>query len=160
MFVMIAKNPLTILNAYKMNKTLSLFILILLLFFSCSLPDADKLSSEVIFESTDYQTAIDKAAQLNKPVMLHFYANWCPSCKKMRKKTFGNKELAELLNKHFVNIKLNIDTKEGRVQSAKFNVQSFPVVILLTPSGEVVYQHTGFQEASTIIPVIRSMLKE
>lgn len=143
-----------------MKKTLSLHLFILLLFFSCTLPDADKIHSEVIFETTDYQTAIDKAAQLNKPVMLHFYANWCQPCKKMRKKTFNNKELAELLNKYFVNIKLNIDTKEGRVQSAKFNVQGFPVVILLTPTGEVVYQHTGFQKASTIIPVIKSMLKE
>lgn len=143
-----------------MKKTLSLHLFIILLFFSCTLPDADKIHSEVIFETTDYQTAIDKAAQLNKPVMLHFYANWCQPCKKLRKKTFNNKELAELLNKYFVNIKLNIDTKEGRVQSAKYNIDGFPVVMLFNLNGEMVYRQTGYQEASAIIPVINSMLDQ
>ncbi len=141
-----------------MKKTLFPFVLIVMLFFSCSLPDADKIASEVVFETTDFQTAIDKAARLNKPVMLHFYANWCPPCKKMRKETFGNKELAKLLNKHFVNIKLNVDTQEGRIQSNKYNIDGFPVVILFNTNGEIVYHQTGFQEASAIIPVIKSML--
>jgi len=141
-----------------MKNTLLPFVVIVILFFSCSLPDADKIASEVVFESTDFQTAIEKATRLNKPVMLHFYANWCPPCKKMRKETFGNKELAELLNKHFVNIKLNVDTQEGRIQSTKYNIDGFPVVILLNAKGEIVYRQTGFQEASAIIPVIKSML--
>jgi len=141
-----------------MKKTLLPFVLIVILLFSCSLPDADKIASEVVFESTDFQTAIEKATRFNKPVMLHFYANWCPPCKKMRKETFGNKELAELLNKHFVNIKLNVDTQEGRIQSTKYNIEGFPVVILLNAKGEIVYRQTGFQEASAIIPVIKSML--
>lgn len=141
-----------------MKKSLLSVIFIVFVFFSCSLPDADKIASEVVFETTDFQTAIDKAARLNKPVMLHFYANWCPPCKKMRKETFGNKELAELLNKHFVNIKLNVDTQEGRIQSAKYNIEGFPVVMLFNLNGEMVYRHTGFQEASAIIPVIKSML--
>lgn len=143
-----------------MKKTLSFFVFILLIFSSCSLPDADNIPSEVIFETTNYQTAINKAAQLNKPVMLHFYANWCPPCKKMRKKTFGNKDLAELLNKHFVNIKLNVDTKEGRIQSTKYNIDGFPVVMLFNLNGEMVYRQTGYQEASAIIPVIKSMLDQ
>lgn len=136
------------------------FILILFITYSCSLPDADKIKSEVIFESTDYQTAIDKATMQNKPVMLHFYANWCPPCKKMRKVTFGNKELAELLNTHFINIKLNVDTQEGRIQSAKYNIEGFPVVILFNTQGEMVYRQTGFQEASAIIPVVKSILNK
>lgn len=139
-------------------KKLLPFVITLFITYSCSLPDADKIKSEVIFESTDYQTAIDKANRQNKPVMLHFYANWCPPCKKMRKVTFGNKELAELLNTHFINIKLNVDTQEGRIQSAKYNIEGFPVVMLFNTNGEMVYRHTGFQEASAIIPVVKSML--
>ncbi len=136
------------------------FITTLLITYSCSLPDADKIKSEVVFESTDYQTAINKATMQNKPVMLHFYANWCPPCKKMRKVTFGNKELAELLNTHFINIKLNIDTQEGRIQSAKYNIEGFPVVMLFNTNGEMVYRQTGFQEASAIIPVVNSILEK
>ncbi|MCX7743210.1 MAG: thioredoxin family protein [Flavobacteriales bacterium] len=136
------------------------FFVVFLFFISCNLPDADKIKSEVVFETTDYQTAIDKARKLNKPIMLHFYANWCPPCKKMRKITFGNKELAELLNTHFINIKLNVDTKEGRIQSAKYNIEGFPVVMLFDKNGEMVYRQTGFHEASNIIPIVKSMLEK
>lgn len=133
-------------------------LLLLIIPMSCKLPDADKIKTDLNFELGDYNLSMEKAKRDNKHIMLHFYANWCPPCKRMRKVTFANKSLVEKLNKDFINIKMNVDTQDGRMQAARFGINGFPVVILMDASEQVLYKHVGFLEASVLIQEIDKIL--
>lgn len=141
-------------NCLYMNKRLLVFSIFLFSALGCKLPDADKIKTNLNFEVGEYAVSLEKARRDHKNIMLHFYANWCPPCKKMRKVTFSNKTLVEKLNNEFINIKMNVDSQDGRMQAARFGVNGFPVVILMDTSEQILYRHTGFVEASVLMQAI------
>ena len=59
---------------------------------------------------------IEQAIELNKKeprkIIVDVYTNWCSWCKVMDKNTYGNKIIAEYLNKKFYPVKLNAEQKE------------------------------------------------
>jgi thiol:disulfide interchange protein len=65
----------------KKSITFSAFLLIFLLlssiYLSCSNSSQTCYSSSAIKWEMDYQTALQKAAQSNKPIVVDLYADWC-----------------------------------------------------------------------------------
>ena len=46
-----------------------------------------------------------------KPIVVFIYTNWCKICFGMKKTTFNNKEVINLLNNHFYFLKLDAENK-------------------------------------------------
>ena len=55
------------------------------------------------------QEAFDDAKKLNRPVFLSSGAVWCHWCHVMARECFENEEIAEMLNEHFISVKLDRD---------------------------------------------------
>ncbi len=53
------------------------------------------------------QTALDLAKQQNKPILLSIGYSACHWCHVMAHESFENAETAELMNRHFINIKVD-----------------------------------------------------
>lgn len=49
------------------------------------------------------------AEEQNKPIMIFVYATWCHLCKRMDTKVFTDEEVAVILNKHFIPVKLDAE---------------------------------------------------
>ena len=49
--------------------------------------------------------------QKPKPIVVFIYTNWCKICFGMKKTTFNNKEIINLLNNHFYFVKLDGEDK-------------------------------------------------
>jgi uncharacterized protein YyaL (SSP411 family) len=94
--------------------------------------------------------AFDKAREQDKPVFLSSGAIWCHWCHVMAKECFEDKEIAKLLNEHFISIKLDrderpdIDRRYQNAVSAMGFGGGWPLSVFLTPDKKPFFGGTYF----------------
>jgi thioredoxin-related protein len=93
--------------------------------------------------STDLDKALEKAKAEKKSVLVEFTgSDWCPPCIAMRKNVFSKKEFVDAASKKFILVELDFPKGDKAVAekneplAAKYKVDGFPTVILLTPEGK------------------------
>ena len=57
---------------------------------------------------TDLDSGLADARTQGKPLLLDYYADWCVDCLRMEKATFGDPEVATLLNDRFVLLQVDV----------------------------------------------------
>jgi YHS domain-containing protein/thiol-disulfide isomerase/thioredoxin len=80
---------------------------------------------------------------LNKPLLIHFYADWCLPCKRMEHESLGHPALLQQLGRQFVGVKVDIDKRKDIAR--RFKITSLPGDLVLTPDGEKLAQSSGYQ---------------
>lgn len=96
------------------------------------------------------EEAFDEARQGNRPVFLSSGAVWCHWCHVMAKECFFDNEISELLNNHFINIKLDrderpdIDRRYQMAVAAMGQSGGWPLTVFLTPDKVPFYGGTYF----------------
>ena len=94
--------------------------------------------------------AFDKAKQEDKPVFLSIGYSTCHWCHVMEHESFSDPEVAELLNRSFISIKVDreerpdIDQVYMTVVQAMTGSGGWPMTILMTPDKEPFYAGTYF----------------
>ncbi len=75
---------------------------------------------------------LQKSRQLGKPVLIDFYADWCPPCLELDRKTFSSPQIQELLNE-VVRIKIDCTSETENCEKAvgRFQVIGWPTVLFL-----------------------------
>lgn len=99
---------------------------------------------------SDLSKAIKKAQKSNKNILLEVGGDWCPWCKKLNKLFTENKEIASLLNKYFIVLKVNY-SKENKNQEflSKYpKIEGYPHIFILDKNGLLLHsQNTGDLES-------------
>lgn len=74
--------------------------------------------------ATALQTALNQAKADGKPVMIDFYADWCPACKELDAKTYPKPEVLAQAGR-FINIKIDgtVQADELKLPSRRFHRQ-------------------------------------
>ena len=94
--------------------------------------------------------AFDKARREDKPVFLSIGYSTCHWCHVMEHESFSDPEIAELLNRNFISIKVDreerpdIDQVYMTVTQAITGSGGWPMTILMTPDKEPFYAGTYF----------------
>lgn len=94
--------------------------------------------------------AFEKASQEQKPILLDIGAVWCHWCHVMDRESYENEEIAALINRHFVAIKVDrdekpdIDTRYQSAVSALTQQGGWPLTAFLTPGGKPFFGGTYF----------------
>lgn len=91
---------------------------------------------KVITTPEELQKIIAQAIKENKPVMLDYYADWCPSCKEMDGATFTNPDVRKAL-KSFVAVRVDITKNDANSEALrkKYNVFLPPYIVFLDNKG-------------------------
>lgn len=130
------------------------------------------LSLTTTFAAEENAQSLDQilaAAQKDKkPVVLEFTgSDWCPPCKMMKKEVFSKPAFESFAKNeiHFV----TLDFPKSRPQSdaiksrnrelaEKFNVEGFPTLVVLDPTGKELGRQVGFMGggAEAVISWIKS----
>ena len=96
------------------------------------------------------EEALQQAQQEDKPVLLSVGYSACHWCHVMERESFENEAIADLMNQHFVSIKVDreerpdIDSIYMRAVQAMTHQGGWPMTVFLTPDGRPFYGGTYF----------------
>jgi hypothetical protein len=96
------------------------------------------------------EDAFAKAKRENKPILLDIGAVWCHWCHVMDRESYENDEVAQVINEHFVPIKVDRDERpdvDSRYQAAVQAISGqggWPLTAFLTPDGHPFFGGTYF----------------
>ena len=105
--------------------------------------------------NTDYQQALQTAAQLNKPVLLAFHASWCAPCQQMKHSTYHDPAVIAISEK-FVPVIIDSDT--NRDLCRQYNVSGIPAYVILAPDGAVLSSFAGYRNPEQFIAQLKKYL--
>lgn len=103
------------------------------------------------FHSGTFEEALEKARIEEKPIFVDAYAVWCGPCKQMAKNVFTQKKVGDFFNKHFINVKMDMERGEGLTFRKKYPVSAFPTLFFIDAEGNVLHKVRGAQMASPLI---------
>ncbi len=75
------------------------------------------------------------AAQTNRLVLIHFWANWCVVCKRMEAELLTQPAVSTALSANYVLVK--IDADHFPATARQFGVTALPTTVILSPQGQV-----------------------
>ncbi|GJM31718.1 MAG: hypothetical protein DHS20C18_07190 [Saprospiraceae bacterium] len=125
-----------------------------------------------------FNEAMAASKKTPKKIFIDVYTDWCGWCKVMDRKTFSQTEVAEYMNKHFYNVKLNAE-KEGKitfegkeyalVDGGKRNIHTFayalldgrlsyPSYVYLNEDMERIQISKGFKEAAPFMEELKTIV--
>jgi len=98
-----------------------------------------------------------KAAQQQKPVLLHLAANWCHWCHVMEEKTYHNPEVIKYLNSNFIVCTEDHDKRPDLAN--KYRDYGWPATIIFDPSGQELFKEAGYIEAKEFLQILKKIKK-
>ena len=84
------------------------------------------------------ETAKRRAAETNRPVLIHFWAPSCAPCVRLDNEVFPQPTVAQAINTNFVPVKLNTD--DFPATASLYGVDRIPMDVVLSPAGQLVYR--------------------
>ncbi len=111
------------------------------------------------FVEVTWQEAVELAKQENKLLFVDSYAKWCGPCKRMAREEFVKPEVGDVYNSNFINLKLDMETKNGRTFDSKYPVTAYPTMFFLNGEGEVVKKVRGGKKSAQLISMAKTVLK-
>lgn len=120
-----------------------LFILI----FTLSLAKAD-------IRWIDYNKALDLAKKENKLIFVYIYSPSCHYCDIMDFKVFDSKRIEDILNNHFIPVKIRKCTKEGINFRKKYGFTGTPMFYFLKPDGTLIKSVFGAWEEKEFAKIL------
>lgn len=94
--------------------------------------------------------AFERARREDKPVFLSSGGVWCHWCHVMAKESFGDEEVARILNEHFISVKIDrderpdIDHRYQQAVAAMGGGSGWPLSVFLTPERKAFFGGTYF----------------
>lgn len=137
-----------------MNKRTLLFLLLPL-----SLA-AQPLQSKVKFQTGDLTALKAQAAREGKLLFVHFTADWCMPCQWMEKNTFEDERLADLINRNFLPVKVDIDERAGLKAKQEYRVSALPSMLVFDSRSLVIARYEESMNASRLYLLLSRHYRE
>ncbi len=116
-------------------KYLALVVLALGVFWGVTVLGASK----VVWQ-TDYAAAVEDAKRSNRPLLLDFWASWCPPCRLMDGRIFSSNEVAAVVHRDFVPVRIDLTNDDPESPQAaiarQFEVSAMPTLLVVDPVTE------------------------
>jgi thiol-disulfide isomerase/thioredoxin/YHS domain-containing protein len=127
----------------------SIFSLVLTAASFGDMSPAGKSLSRTAGWHTNFAEAQAEAQALGKPLLVHFYADWCGPCQQMERSVLNQPAVLRCLGVEMVGVKINADHHADLKN--RFGVSGFPSDVVVSPAGEVSTRFVGATSESSFI---------
>lgn len=99
----------------------------------------------------------ERANKEKKLVLIDMEAVWCHWCHVMEEKTYSNAKVAELINKKFIAVKVDQDSRPDL--SSKWEDYGWPATIILDSNGKELVKRQGYIKKEDFLPLLKNISK-
>lgn len=104
---------------------------------------------ELVPWRSDWEAARSEALRDRKPVFVYFTAEWCGPCQELRRTTWSDRHVAEVLGTSYVPVRIDIDKEPGLAM--QYNVETIPWFAVLDDQGRPVRAWSGWKDADDFL---------
>jgi thioredoxin-like negative regulator of GroEL len=106
----------------------------------------------------DYTAGRKEARSKGLPMVLDFGTKSCFFCQKMDSTTFRDPRVANLMNQHFIPIKIDAEEESVLTIVQKLGITAYPSFVLATSDGSILDKFEGFKEAAVFYEILQRTL--
>lgn len=109
--------------------------------------------------------ALALARNSGRLIIVNFYTDWCPNCRRMNEKTYRDEGVLKQLAKSFIPVKLNAESSQPLIIQGQtvteyqvalmFQVSSYPTTWFLTSEGRPLLPVKGYYGPDLFAPMLR-----
>ena len=92
----------------------------------------------------EWDIALRRAKQEDKPVILYFFTPYCSYCQAMDREVLAEKEINTVLKKNIVYLRIDVEKRDDLARF--YGVRGYPTTTLLKPNGQQIIQIPGYIE--------------
>ncbi len=104
-----------------------------------------------------YGALLDAAKAEQKMILIDFYTSWCQYCAQLDAESFGDPEIAAIVNEEFVAAKL--DAEVQKAAAARYRPVGFPTIVFATPGGEEILRFSGYRTKEQVRTILEQVRK-
>lgn len=116
----------------------------------------------------DYARGVETAKAENKPMLVFFYRDTCPYCRKLGETALKDTTLAEYLNANFIPIRVSTESRrvvaldslqltEAQLANDSWMIRGVPAMWLLEPNGCRIKKLVGLKACSEVLTSLKSV---
>lgn len=111
-------------------------------------------------ENSEWKEVVKTAKEQNKLIFVDCYTIWCGPCKLLSKNVFPKKQMGDLYNQHFVNVKYDMEKVNGLAFGKIYKgITSFPTLLFINPkTGEILHKVVGSKPMSELLDEARKCI--
>lgn len=123
----------------------------------------EEKASEPDWQRLDKALALAKES--GKLIIVNFYTDWCPNCRRMNEKTYRDEGVLKQLGKSFIPVKLNAESSRPLIIEGQaiteyqvalvFQVNSYPTTWFLSSEGRPLLPVRGYYGPELFAPMLR-----
>lgn len=129
---------------------LSLLIVFLLAFAGHSL----RAQENEIHWYKNLDEAVEAARQIDRPMMIDFWADWCAPCRIMDAEVYPDPELITAFQEKMIGVRIHFDLQPEMVR--RFNVLALPYLVFTNSYGTVLLAHQGMLDATGMTTIVNA----
>ncbi len=130
-----------------------------------------KVGEEGLEWMTDFEEALKKAKEQNKPLLLDFTgSDWCGWCIKLKKEVFNQPEFKQFASNNFILVEIDFPMRKPQPPAlkaqnsklqAQFGIQGYPTIVLIDSNGKE-FARTGYRKggAASYVEHLQELLKK
>jgi uncharacterized protein YyaL (SSP411 family) len=138
-----------------MNIRLALESMRLCLFLTCLFMALSSLG-DTFWRNWDDKN-FEQAKKENKLLILDLQAVWCHWCHVMEEKTYANSEVKEILNAHFIGLRVDQDSRPDIAN--RYQDYGWPATIIFNSDGKEIAKESGYIPPEDMITLLERLVK-